>query len=185
MMWREMAGEMPGGSGIPVRWGRGSPARVRPGRSGGRLAGLLGVLGVVTLVWVMFGHRYGLTLVVGSSMMPTYHAGTLLLVDHRAYDEREPRRDEVVIVRLGREWLVKRVVGLPGEEVEVVNGRLRIEGRAWPERHAVRGGELEIGKGRLGPGKFAVLGDNRSQEPYQMVHAVVPREDFVGRVVCP
>lgn len=170
-------------SALPARattWVDGSEPRRRR-----RLGFLLLSLGLATLSWLALGQRYSLTVVVGTSMMPTYRGGNILIVDRTAYRQRDPARDEVVIVRLGEELLVKRVVGLPGEEVEVQHGRLRIGGRPWPESHLIEPGQLVISKGRLGPGKYAVLGDNRSMEPYQMVHAVIPREGFVGRVVFP
>lgn len=172
------------GEGEPESARRGvDPARPRPGRwskwrlgSGVTLAFLCGGL-------LLAGRRFELILVVGDSMLPTFRNGNVLLVDRGAWRSTEPRRGEIVIVRRGTERLVKRVVGLPGEEVEVSTGKLRVNGALVSEPYPVTPGALTIEKGRLGPGRFAVLGDNRSLPPEQLVHGIIPRDAFVGRVV--
>ena len=79
--------------------------------------------------------------------------------------------------------MVKRVVGLPGEEVEISNGDLYVNGALVSEAHPMKRGSLAVGKGKLFPGKLAILGDNRALPPAQMVHAVVAREEIVGKVI--
>src|ERR1041385_7267973 len=91
----------------------------------GRLA-LAG--GMVVLLGVMFRAHYRFGIVVGDSMAPTLAAGDVLLVDKRAYDRAEPSRGDIVLVHSSKGFVVKRVVGLPGEEVEVRHGSLYING---------------------------------------------------------
>jgi signal peptidase I len=127
--------------------------------------------------------QFRLVLVVGDSMRPTLHHGDLLLADKRAYRDRQPERGDLVVVWHHGELIVKRIVGLPGEMVEVVEGSLFINNRLLIEREGPEGNRLNIGRGRLAQDRFAVLGDNRGLLEGQTVHAIVAKGDIVGVVV--
>lgn len=140
-------------------------------------------LGLVVAGAGLMRLRFEGILVHGPSMEPTLRSGDLLLLDRRAYRHRNPAREDLVIVRNREGRMVKRVVGLPGETVEVRRSLLYINGApAWTE-HPVLPGYLDIGRGRLGPGRYAVLGDNRSLSPEETVHAVVGSDAILGRVI--
>lgn len=126
--------------------------------------------------------HFKLVFVSGDSMLPTYKSGDLLLVYTTAYRAEAPERGDVVIARYQGELLVKRVAGLPGEEVEVRNGRLLINGTPVRELEA-EGRTQNVAKGKLLSNRFAILGDNRVLSAAITVQAVVGREDFVGKVV--
>jgi signal peptidase I len=141
-------------------------------------------MAAAAMALALTGHRhFRLALVVGESMCPQYHTGDLLLVDRSAYREVEPQRGDIVVARYGREIIVKRVVGLPGEEVALHHGHLYVNGAPMPERHAIEPGTVEISPGILFAGKFALLGDNRALPITLLVHAVVSKEELVGKVV--
>jgi signal peptidase I len=140
------------------------------------LIALLGVFGLFPL-----RQRFQLTLVLGYSMRPTLRTGDLLLVDRSAYASAQPQRGETVIVRVDHHFMVKRVVGLPGEEIEVAEGTVFVNGCALTEEHGIIPGSLSIAKGRLAPGKYAVLGDNRSAWPTRGVHAILRKDEMLGR----
>lgn len=127
--------------------------------------------------------HFQLMVTVGDSMLPTLEGGDLLLVDKTAFQSSEPCRGDIVIVRYRKELLVKRIVGLPREEVQVKHGHLFVNGVCWPEDHVTDLAPLEIGKGRLAAGRFAYLGDNRTVSVSQVVHGVASKEDLVGKVV--
>lgn len=146
-----------------------------PGRLGLLIAALLAA------GW-LFQDRYRLVLCVGESMYPTLGNPALLLVDCRAYREAAPARNDIVVARHLGQWITKRVVGLPEETVAVVAGRVLVDGQPPPGQHPVLPGGLEIGPGHLQPGRYALLGDNRSLSVVEQVHAVVPREALLGRV---
>ncbi|MBX3744044.1 MAG: signal peptidase I [Verrucomicrobiae bacterium] len=116
-------------------------------------------------------------------MSPTFRSGDLLIVNRLAYRDAPPRRGDVVVASHRDDTLVKRVVGLPGEEVEVRQGTLLIDGRRLDPDHPIREGLLTIGRGRLAEGRFAVLGDNFALPANQLVHAVVAEDRIQGRVV--
>lgn len=128
--------------------------------------------------------QFRLVLVKGRSMEPTLTQGTVLLVHTGAFDNSPPARGDVVVARFREDFIIKRVVGLPGETIDARNGRVHVDGRPLAEdTYTVSPGNLEIRNGRLIEGSFALLGDNRSLPSTVLVHAVVPREQIVGKVV--
>ena len=155
------------------------------GRRRGDRARRLWVLAAVLSLVGLFSLRYRLIWVVGDSMLPTYASGNLLVVDRWAYHRSVPGRGDVVVARHQADWMVKRVVGLPGELIAVRDGQVQVDGVSVPEWHPVREGPLQIEPGRLPADRFALLGDNRELPPDALVHAVVHRDRLMGRVVFP
>jgi signal peptidase I len=128
--------------------------------------------------------QFRLVLVVGESMRPTLRHGNLVVVDKRAYRQRDPQRGDLVVAWCHDELIVKRVVGLPGEELEVIDGILYVNRRPLVETHPLHIGSLNIGRGTLASGRFALLGDNRGLPEGQTVSAIVSKADMVGQIVC-
>jgi signal peptidase I len=139
---------------------------------------------VLILFGLLFHSAYQLMLVSGDSMLPSLKSGDLLLVDKRAFEQVEPDRGDMVVARYEGGLIVKRVVGLPGEEVEVKQGRLYINGRREKEDHTIYPGNLYVGQGKILPGDFATLGDNRALSPAAAVHPIVTKADILGKAVC-
>jgi signal peptidase I len=121
--------------------------------------------------------------VQGDSMLPTFHNGDWMLVSKRAFARQEPRRGEIVVSHYRGELIVKRVLGLPGEQIEIQSGKLFINGVPQPEPYGLQMGSADVGKGTLAPGKFALMGDNRGIPSRQMIAAVAPQDQIVGKVV--
>jgi signal peptidase I len=141
-------------------------------------------LTIATIFALLLAHRYyGFAMVVGKSMLPTLAPHNLLLVDKRSYSHCEPQRGDIVLVRYRGEFLIKRVIGLPGEEVEVKDGVVYINDQPAEESDHVQPGPLNINKGKLLENRFAILGDNRSLP--LPIHAVISREQIVGKVIMP
>jgi signal peptidase I len=136
----------------------------------------LAVAVICVLASVRAQYRLGVT--AGKSMLPTLCSGDLLIIDKTAYRQTEPKRGDIVVARYHDEFIVKRIVALPGEEVEVRNGRVYVNDTPLAEIGQVIDGDLDISPGRLLPGKFAVLGDNRAVS----LHAIIPKAQIVGRV---
>jgi signal peptidase I len=139
--------------------------------------------GCLVLMLLVLGSYFQLVIVKGTSMQPTFRTGDLLLVYKFAYRTTEPQRADIVVARYRGDLIVKRVVGLPGEEVAVQSGSLLINGLQNLEGHGIEPGELTIEKGKLLNGKFALLGDNRAFSVAEQIHAVVAKSDMVGKVI--
>ena len=146
-----------------------------------RRVALLGVALVSAVL--LFHQRFALTIAVGDSMQPTLRSGQLLLVDKKAYQQAQPQRNDLVMAHYNGEFILKRIVGLPGEEVEVRKGTLYVNRAAQIENHATEPGSLDVGRGRLFDGDFATLGDNRAVPSVLAIHPIVSEHDIVGKVV--
>ena len=132
-------------------------------------------------------------LVHGTSMEPNFHNGDYLIGDEISYRFQDPQRFEVVVFRYPNDpsqRYIKRVVGLPGETVEVQDGKITIsgssaasqpftldEGRYLTDENTQ--GSLEV---KLGSNEYFVLGDNRMFSSDSRIWGSLPREDIIGRV---
>lgn len=139
---------------------------------------ILGIGAIALLGW-----RYDVVIVVGTSMKPTLVTSDILIVDTWFYRSEDPDRGDVLVARYEMDLIVKRVAGLPAEEVAIKAGQLWIDGRRRFEPHVSRDGSLWIAPGRLQKGRFAIVGDNRNISIEESVHGVVGKDDIVGKVV--
>jgi signal peptidase I len=125
------------------------------------------------------------TRVEGQSMEPGLHSDQRLVVEKLSYRFHGPRRFDVVVLRLpsqGEELLIKRVVGLPGETIEIRNGQVYVNEAALDEGFVV--GNTRPGRqGRVTvpPLHVYVLGDNRNHSNDSRSFGPVPIENIVGR----
>jgi signal peptidase I len=125
--------------------------------------------------------------VTGPSMLPTYRARGINVVNRLAYLRHEPRRGDVVAIRLAGEsiMLMKRVIGLPGETVEFANGRLLINGRYQDEPYVKFQCNWNFvpERSKLGEDEYYVVGDNRSMPHADHEQGAARRARIVGKVL--
>lgn len=127
-------------------------------------------------------------LVQGSSMEPTLHDGERLLVDKLTYRFREPHRGEIIVFgypRDPRRKFIKRVIGLPGDTVEIRNRTLEVNGEPIEESY-IRGPMYQpYPRITVPEGTVWVLGDNRNNSEDSRFEDVgpVPRGNIVGRAL--
>jgi len=138
--------------------------------------------GLIGLLLVYRAH-FSLYIAKGESMLPGLRSGDLVLVDKLVYRTKDPERGDIVVALEDNDLIVKRVVGLPGEEVELRQGKLRVNQHPLAEEYAVEPGWLSLRKGRLLEDRYALLGDNRSVSSSVFVHAVVSKDHILGKVI--
>ncbi|MGG3455843.1 signal peptidase I [Paenibacillus rhizolycopersici] len=111
---------------------------------------------------------FNLSMVKGQSMQPTLEEQERLFVDKMVYRFGHPKRGEVVVLKDPsvdadrKPFLVKRVVAVPGDSVEVRDGQLIINGESQNEPYtdsAIEDGDMS--EVQLGAGDYFVMGDNR------------------------
>ncbi len=125
----------------------------------------------------------------GPSMLPTLHSGERLLVDKLTYRFREPQRGEIVVFRYPADpshHFIKRIIGVPGDHVEIRGGRVYVNGVALSEPYVSSptfGGRFTSGV--VPEDHYFVLGDNRtnSQDSRSPLVGYVPRNMIVGRAL--
>lgn len=124
----------------------------------------------------------------GPSMLPTLQTGERLLIDKITYRIREPRRGDVIVFRYPsdpRQYYIKRVVGLPGDDVHITGGLLYINGSVIHEEYTSGPIQREYGPYTVPNGSYFVLGDNRNNSEDSRSRGVgaVPRDLIVGRAL--
>ena len=125
-------------------------------------------------------------LVEGPSMSPNLSDSEFLLVNKLSYLTDDPQRGDVIVFRSPRspdEDLVKRVIGLPNEVVEVREGQVYVDGRLIDESGYFSGPiGRETAPRRVPEGAYFVMGDNRIQSRDSRDIGTVPRASIVGQV---
>ena len=145
----------------------------------------------------------------GSSMSPTLEGGQFLLVNKLVYLKLDterlsqivpfwkvdkpsrhfavhpPKRGEVIVFRFPRDPnkdFVKRVVGLPGEQVELRNGVVYLDGVPLEELYLTARDSTTLAPLALGKKEYYVLGDNRASSNDSRAWGPVPEENVLGKV---
>lgn len=124
--------------------------------------------------------------IVGDSMFPTLESGQFVLVERVSYRLSEPKRGDIVIFeypRAPQEDFVKRVIGLPGETVEIQGGSVYINGvpLVEPYIHGQRTLTYHPISLTLGEGEYFVMGDNRAASSDSRTWGALPRPNIIGR----
>ena len=117
-------------------------------------------------------------------MDPTFGNGEYLIVDELTYHFRPPERGSVLIFKYPRDpkkYFVKRVIGLPGETVEIREGVVNVDGETLREPY-VRFEKKDNLTFTLAADEYFVMGDNRLGSADSRIWGILPREDIVGRV---
>ncbi|MCL6480174.1 MAG: signal peptidase I [Firmicutes bacterium] len=151
---------------------------------------------VILIFLFIHGSIVQARVIPSGSMEQTLLVGDHLLVDRFGYSAeipftgirwtlwREPKRQQIVVFRRpGQADFVKRIIGMPGDTLEVRNGAVYINGAPLDEPYAynIRPFE-EGGPWHVPPGHYFMMGDNRgnSNDSRMWENPYVPREDIIG-----
>ncbi|MBI5666827.1 MAG: signal peptidase I [Chloroflexi bacterium] len=139
------------------------------------------LVGVVLVVVInLFFPRY---VVDGRSMEPQLHSWDLLFATSLDVMTNQLQRGDVVALISPRDGVrvVKRIIGLPGERVEVQDGQVYINGEALPENY-INEPPRYTGMWQVGEDQYFVLGDNRNHSLDSHVYGPVDRDRIQGVV---
>ncbi len=118
------------------------------------------------------------------SMQPTLYAGDFVIVNKVAYTFGAPGRGDVIIFRYPpdpeREPYIKRIIGLPGDTVQVARGNVLVNGHALIEPYLSAAPVYE-GSWIVPDGALFVLGDNRNSSSDSHQWGMVPAENVIGK----
>lgn len=146
------------------------------------------IIGATYLIVTFVGQR---TRVSGDSMESALHNGDNLIVDKISYRFREPERYEIIVFPYKYQentFYIKRIIGLPGETVQVKDGEVYINGELLGEEYGLE--KIEDGKEglaiepiTLGEDEYFVLGDNRnhSSDSRDPSVGILTKDDLIGR----
>ena len=107
------------------------------------------------------------TSMVGSSMEPVIHNGQNIYINKVAYNMSSPKRGDIIVFKpngnKNSHLYIKRVVGLPGENIQIINGKVYINGAIYKDDVAIDTKEAGVASTEiaLDTNEYFVLGDNR------------------------
>ncbi len=143
------------------------------------------VLAIVLYLFIMTPHE-----VVGNSMHPTYKNGEFLMANKITYRLSDPKRGDVIIFKFSdTQDFIKRVIGIPGDEVMIKDGKIYINGDMLNESNYLsssvitNGGEY-LHEGQtitIEEGKYFVCGDNRTNSSDSRVFGPIEKEAIKGK----
>ncbi len=148
---------------------------------------------VAIIVIVAFIVRFYLIqpfLVEGSSMEPNFHNGEYILIDKLSYRVQAPKRGDVIVFHPPNNAnlnYIKRIIGLPGDRIEIINGKVSVNGAVIEEAYIPNAitsyrssttAKLDV---TLSAGNYYVLGDNRDHSSDSREWNAVPAINIIGR----
>ena len=121
----------------------------------------------------------------GQSMDPNLHTGQWILVNKLAYKSGEPQRGDIIVFNNPLpsdtvKVLIKRVIGLPHERVEVKNGNVYIDGRKLIESYIDVSTNRNVDK-TLDADHYFVLGDNRGNSSDSRAFGSITKASIIGK----
>ena len=132
--------------------------------------------------------------VKGASMEPNFHDKEYLIIDEISYRFKAPERGDIIVFRYPRdpqEYFIKRVIGLPGETVQIKDNSVYISNSEYPTGFKLPEVYLPTGVPtvaytedtvKVGDKQYFVLGDNRQASKDSRSFGVVDKSYLVGRV---
>ncbi len=127
------------------------------------------------------------------SMAPTLQVGDRLVVEKVSYRLRSPTTGEIIVFEpppqlqaqgySGDQAFIKRVIGLPDQQIAVHNGTVVLDGQAIHEDYIAAPPDYELLPITIPPDTYFVMGDNRNNSNDSHIWGFLPREDIIGRAV--
>lgn len=165
------------------------PDSQEAGASGkGMVRFLLDILETLILSVVLFvGINYvtARIRVDGSSMEPTFQSGQLILVNRLAYRIGEPLRGDVIVFNFPRnpqQEYIKRLIGLPGDHIEVRDGQVLVNDTLLDEPY-IAAMPRYTGEWTVPAEQYFVLGDNRNNSSDSHSWGMVPADFVIGKAL--
>jgi signal peptidase I len=158
------------------------------GKRSGFLSFLVDILETLILSLVLFVSINVISArirVDGDSMVPTLLSGEYVVVNRLSYKLGNPQQGDIIVFHFPRdpkEEYIKRIIGLPGDDVEILNGSVYINGQPLDENYL----DMTMnytGKWRVPEGQLFVLGDNRNNSSDSHDWGTVPMDYVVGKAV--
>ncbi|MCL1473691.1 signal peptidase I [Argonema antarcticum] len=125
------------------------------------------------------------------SMLPTLEINDRLIIDKLSYHFQSPHRGDIVVFsptdtlkeQNFKDAFIKRVIGLPGDKVQVKGGRVYINDKPIQEKYIEDKPDYQYGPKTVPANQYLVLGDNRNNSYDSHYWGFVPRDRIIGRAI--
>ena len=120
----------------------------------------------------------------GFSMRPTLQDGEYVLVNRLSFKNDLPARGDIIVFQspLNDQDLIKRVIGLPGENVQIFNGQVKVNGQLLSEPY-IAAAPVYNGEWNVPEDNLFVLGDNRNDSSDSHAWGLLPVENVIGKAI--
>lgn len=140
---------------------------------------------VIIFVLLFFIFVMGLQQVIGPSMNPTLNEGDIIITNKFIYRFKSIERNDVVVISQDEKYMIKRIVGLPGETVEYQNNDVLINGKAYKETFTNSETEdftiQDLGYDVIPEDRYLVLGDNRENSLDSRTFGLISKNQIIGK----
>lgn len=138
---------------------------------------------IIIIIIVLLIKHYIITpiKVNGNSMNNTLKDKDIMILDKISYRFQEIKRFDIVVVKKGNDYLIKRVIGLPGETVEYKNNKLYINGKNIDEKFIHEKTNDFIMEEKIPDDCYFVVGDNRPVSNDSRYIGVINKKDILGK----
>jgi len=135
------------------------------------------------VIFVLVNAATGRFRIEGASMEPNLHDSEYVLIDKISYRLHAPERGDVIVFeRQGVERdYIKRVIGLPGDSVQIAGGKVLVNGRALDEPYLNTTMLNDMPARQIEADRYFVMGDNRNNSSDSRSFGSIAAKDIIGR----
>ena len=146
------------------------------------------LVALIIAIIIMRNYVFEIAVTSGASMEPTITQGDHILVNRLAYRSRVPEKGEIVAFKIGWVMIVKRVLGVPGDVIELKNGLLYcnsklIEHEKRPIPSDNKSKQRSFKPMMVWDKHLFVIGDNREHSIDSRDFGTIPYKDIIGKVI--
>lgn len=135
---------------------------------------------IIILLVVLFKHFVASPIKVnGDSMNSTLYDKDIMILNEYEYRVSSIKRFDIVVIKTNDEYIIKRVIGLPGEIIRYEDNKLYINNKYIKEDYShKKTDDFEV---KVPEGKYYVLGDNRTNSVDSRVLGPIPKDKILGK----
>lgn len=144
---------------------------------------------IALIILFVFAFVFSITQVVGNSMDSTLKDGDILILNKFKYRFSNIKREDIISLKYAdTKYLIKRVIGLPGDKIEIKNNVLYINDKIYEEKYLKKGMNYQdfelssLGYDVIPQDMYLVLGDNREISLDSRKIGLIKKEDINGKI---